>query len=241
MGWRRGVFIVVLGTGCGDNRTVDTDAAVAACDGPSSTYRGIARAFDLATPYEQLPRIAGVRVCNGDRPDLPCATTDAAGRYELRCVTPGDVVLTYAHADYVSSAWLRVARGLDEEQDVTLLTAAQHAAFYAPVAQTFPRAGHGVIAVNDVSHIDGLQLTAAGALGPYYSRDGRTIDATATATVGDGLAFFIAPAGTLTIEITPVDAAHICGHAGGGFISTGHGLTVPVLEATETGVFTICR
>lgn len=227
---------------CGDDKDAATpDAGFVRCVEPSSTYRGIARAFDPAIPFDQLPRVAGARVCFGNRPDLPCAMSDAEGRYELRCVTPGDVVLTFAHPDYVTSAWLRVARGVDEEQDVTLLTAAQNAAFYTPVGTTFPRAGYGVIAANDVTHVDGITFAAAGAQGPYYSRDGLTIDTAATGTVGDGLAFFIAPVGSLSITIEPVDPAQSCGQAGGGFISTGRGLTVPVLEGTEVGVLTACR
>jgi len=232
------VFVAVGGAlGCGDNIVPSTPSA---CTG-DTVFSGVVRAFSTDLPFEAFPRLAGTEVCNADRPDLPCVTTDDQGQYELACFGTGDVLLSFSHPGFVRSMWLRVAIGVPEHLDATLLTVQQNADFYAPVGAVFPHPGFGTVAINDTTHLDGIAFSATGASGPFYSADGIRLDPAATGTIGDGVVFFIAPVGTLEIEIAPPNAAASCGEVYGGFLSTGHGFTVPVFEATEAGVYVKCR
>jgi hypothetical protein len=234
----RGWVLVALAA-CGDNAAPGpNDADV--CAG-TTTFRGVVRAFSTTVPFDQFPRLADTEVCNADRADQPCTTTDANGVYELACVTNGDAMISFAHAGYAHTVWLRVATGATQDVDATLLTDDQHSAFYSPVGATFPKPGYGAVGLNDTTHLDGIALSAVGAEGPFYSPDGITLDPTATGTTGDGVVFFIAPTGTLSIEIAPPTATSICGQAAGGYLSTGHGLTVPVQEHTEADILISCR
>ncbi len=247
MGERCRWALWILGSfaGCGDNRESPADAAkpdASACTS-DTTFFGVVRAFSTEVPFEQFPLLAGVTVCNADRPDQPCATTDGEGAYVLDCVPNGDVVLSFARSGYTRTVWLRVAGGTPQRVDATLLTDLQNTAFYQPVGATFPMPGYGSVALNDATHLDGIAFSAPSAIGPFYSADGATLSPTATGTIGDGVVFFIAPVGTLAVEITPPAGMEglVCGQAAGGFLSNGRGLSVPVFEHTEVGVLTGCR
>lgn len=246
----------LLQVGCKDDTA---PASVAADSGEGGTADAVAQ-NDSGAPACPLPRAAilrgkvshladndkdlvpavDVRICVHGRDDLPCVVTAKDGTYEHLCLPEGEVEITYSKPGYPSVMWLRVlTAGLGDPADALLPTDAQNAKL---LGSAYPRAGRGLVTMNDTRDTDGITIAPVGATvdGPFYSDDGLSIDRDAGATFGQGLAFVVAPVGNLTLRLTHPDAGP-CQQALGGWSSGPGTITVPVLENTETSFFIRCK
>jgi hypothetical protein len=226
-----------------DAGPVALDATATSCPLDASSrarFHGTMKHLDgSASP----PPLAGVKVCIHGRDDIPCVTTGADGAYDQTCTPTGDVLLRYSLAGFASVLWARTTKaGDDRELSTFLVRDADNQALFSPANVIYPRSGHGMVTVNDATDIDGIQITPVTSAvdGPFYSADAITLALTATGTVGEGYAFFVAPVGDIEIEITAPGGAKCSHHAGGWSGSQAGRVKVPVLENTETSLIVHC-
>lgn len=227
------------------------DAGIACPLDPSRTsiVRGRVTILDGS---KEPPPAPGATVCILDHPELPCAVALADGTYEHTCVPEGDVGILFTKEGVGRTLWLRVmTAGIAQEVLGKIATKAENQKLFAAVNVTYPRAGHGMITINDTqdSAGGGIHVTPVGSGdGPYYSSDGEKIDGNVGPSAGIGIAFIVAPTGKLEIQLTAPSAADggtdagssLCGQVQRGWGSNGHTITVPVLEDTETDVNVRC-
>jgi hypothetical protein len=189
------------------------------------------------------PALAGARVCAHGRSDLPCTTTDADGKYDHACLPAGEVLVHFSLAGYAPLLWLRTsAAGERHQLDTFLVRDADDQKLFVTANVTYPRAGYGMITVNDKTVADGTKIAAvtANVEGPFYSGDGTSIDPNATGTFGQRVTFFVAPVGDVELTITSV-GGNACVQLADAFHGTTPGtVKVPVLEGTESALFVVC-
>lgn len=227
------------GAGGAADAPAQSDAVAPACPlARAALLRG--KVSHLADNDTDLVPAADVRICVHRRDDLPCVVTAKDGTYEHLCLPEGEVGIAYSKPGYPSVLWLRVlSAGLGEPADALLPTDAQNVKLFG---SAYPRAGRGLVTMNDTRDTDGITIAPVGATidGPFYSGDGLSIDRDAGATFSQGLAFVVAPVGNLTLRLTHPEAGP-CQQALGGWSSGPGTITVPVLENTETALFIRCK
>jgi hypothetical protein len=151
-----------------------------------------------------------------------------------------------ARGDGRALLWLRVIRpaGASQTLDATLFTDALNQQFFGDLGVTYPRAGFGLLTLNDSDDVGGVVITpqtpSSGYDGPFYSKDGVEVDRDAGATYGSGIVNVVLPAGSAVIQVKTSGGAP-CRQLSGGWGSNDAGtITVPILENTETSVFFTC-
>jgi hypothetical protein len=185
---------------------------------------------------------AGVSVCVYGRVDLPCVLTDEDGTYEHLCIPEGDVGILFSKEGFASTLSLRVfVASIGQTVSGFIVNDADNARVFQAAGATYPRPGYGLVTVNDSRDRDGMVATAVGTGvdGPFYSPDGATIVSNGTGTTGQGLVFFLAPVGSLKIELHGPSAG-ACQEDLGGWASVDSTITLPVAENTETTVLVRC-
>jgi hypothetical protein len=233
---------------CSDSKQAEAPVEASAppdAGAPDTSPRcGLERAGTISGKVISTPGKpnAGVQVCVYQRPDLPCVTTAEDGTYEHTCLPEGDTAVLFSKEGHASTLWLRVVTaGIGQHLDTYVLPDSENTKLFGTVGVTYPRAGHGMVTLNDLSDTGQITVTAEGAAtdGPFYSRDAVTIDRDAGATVGNGIVFLVAPVGSLKLRMTTPDAKK-CQQVLGGWGSVDNTITVPVVENTETSVFINC-
>lgn len=227
------------------------DAAVAAVDAsaeasscPLERRAELRGRVTILDGSKDPPPAAGARVCVHGRPDLPCASALADGTFEHTCMPEGDAAVLFEQAGIGRTLWLRVfTSGLGQTIDAKIATTEENRKLFAPAGVTYPRAGHGMITVNDSQDSAGggirIEPHGAGVEGPFLSGNGETIDADGGLTHGGGVAFLVAPVGEQVIGLSDPDGG-ACGQVSGGWGTGGGTITVPVLEDTETNMLVRC-
>jgi hypothetical protein len=196
-----------------DSSTLDPDATSGSSDGGVSTIDGgpppplpeavdctaeVARFAGVVTSLEARTPLVGARVCVDAHPEIPCATTDANGFYELSCAPIGDAAIHFDAAGYAEGVWLwaGAVSAMPISLDVSLARMADNTTYLEPTGMVYPDDGDSLVTIDLNGNVAGLtaRLVTGSGVGPYYSVDeGGRIDPTLSSASSDReLMFFVA-------------------------------------------------
>lgn len=188
------------------------------CDNdPISSFAGVVQTLSGRTPIE------GVRVCVLEHPEIPCATTDSVGYYELACAPVGEAAISFQVTDYSTGIWLwNGEAGMNHELSVFLVTPEENTIYFSATGVSYPNGTTGLITITFSGNAAGLtaSLRSGSGDGPFYTiNEGGQVSATAiTLESSSEFAYFMARPTLgwheLEIELSPTTGI-VCGHANG--------------------------
>lgn len=230
--------------------------------GKTISYSGEITEFVLSGNGNPLE---GVSMCVLDRPEIPCATTDAAGKYALSGVPAGvELGIIAEKTGYQSSLAVALTPDTDQTVNGFLVSDAVAQLVYGTAGFTWPLNGEGTItvAVQHDAPVDGgagdggaadagtkrggmdgatVSLTPASGKGPVYTSAAGTPDKAATSTSTSGIGVFgNVPAGQYEIGVshpTKTCAIDVSGWPTG----KPNSARAPARDNTVTGVVFYCQ
>jgi hypothetical protein len=197
--------------------------------------------------------VEGVQVCVNERPDIPCAKTDAAGTYAIRGVPgttgePLESVMVFSLDGFVSSALPILIADKDIAADTPLLSNLLVTIFHGEVGAAWPLVKNGDLAITTSTKTytnwqDGVSavIEPKSGTGPNYSNPESGLPdttLTATSTSGDGAFTQVTPG---VVEVTFSHATLHCSKIVNGWPSTKpDSLRAPVLAGHLTYTAILC-
>jgi hypothetical protein len=213
---------------------------------PISSFAGVVQALNGSGP------IAGVRVCVLDHPEIPCATTSAAGYYELACAPVGEAAISFESTEYSTGVWLWNGEvNVTHALSVLLETPEGNTIYFASTGVAYPDGMSGLLTMTFTGNAGGLtaRLRSGEGRGPFYTiNEGGQLSPTATELESASeFAFFIArPApgwNEIEVELNP-GAGIVCGHPDGIWQArdaTPNVIRMPIQTGSETVVSVRCQ
>ena len=225
---------------CGDD-----DASPATDAGRSGiVVLGEVRRAMAGARFEDLGPIEGATVCAYTQPDLPCATTNAVGEFELSGLAPRSEAAITVTATGHRSAVLpfvtdeRPVRPSLALEPVEVVDARDASTGASPAPGT---GSVGFVAVGASGGLAGVSVTVtpAGA-GPYYVDADRSLDTGLTATSERGFGFVLGlPPGVADLRFSHTSFA--CDVPALGWPDGSNGVRAPVVAGHETAVAIVCE
>lgn len=213
----------------------------------------IARFSGEVTTLADRAPIAGARVCVLEHDEIPCATTDASGFYQLDCAPVGDAAISFEADGFARGVWLWA--GMPGEAytdlDVSLARDAENTGYLAAAGMVYPDGVSSLITIVPTGNVAGLtaHLRSGAGEGAFYSVDqGGRIDPAMTSIAASGeLAFFVAEPWTgwleLEVELVPADPSATCAQIGGAWGARDGArnvVRIPVRASTESVIWIRC-
>lgn len=198
--------------------------------------------------------IAGARVCVLEHDEIPCATADASGFYQLDCAPRGDAAISFEADGFARGVWLWAGPASGdayEDLDVSLARDAENTAYLAPAGVVYPDGRSSLVTIVPVGNVAGLSahLRSGSGEGAFYSADqgGRIDPAMRSITSTGELAFFVVEPWEgwheIEIELVPADPSIVCAQIGGAWFArdgTPNVVRIPVRPGTESVLWVRC-
>jgi len=237
-------------------------APLGSCDAdggvpPTVTLHGHVGDF---LPAQGLVPLAGVEVCVFERPEIPCAMTDAEGRYALSDLPAGsDLLISYEREGSVSQLGMLSTEGQDVGPvDIRLAQDGAAEIFFQIIGATWPLGETGGITFGAYPAATGggltadaglpgfeVALTPASGTGPVFVADNEIPDPalSVTAQPGWGLYANVSP-GLVRVSVARAGFACPKVRPGYGWSSSMNGdgtIDVPVVAGFLTAIGVLCE
>jgi len=212
----------------------------------------VARFSGELTALSDRAPIAGARVCVLEHEEIPCATTDASGFWQLDCAPRGDAAIAFEAAGFAPGVWLWAGPAGDayEDLDVSLARDAENTSYLAPTGVTYPAGASSLVTLVPRGNVAGMTavLRSGTGEGAFYSADqGGRIDLAAVAlSTSDELVFFVAQPWEgwqeIEIELVPAGGGG-CTQRGGAWAARDGAenvVRVPLRPGTESVMWIDC-
>lgn len=263
--WLTGILIAcaVESTGCGGSSET---GATSAHDAGATDATGAMDASNVAAVPIGIfgsvitfgssgdgAALEGVLVCVNERPDIPCAKTDAAGTYAMREVPgtagePLESAMVFSLEGYVGAVLPILIADKDIAADTPLLSDLLMSIFHSEVGATWPLVKNGDVAITASTRtytnwLDGVSavIEPKSGTGPnYFNGESGLPDPmlTATSILGDGAFTQVTPG---VVEVTFSHATAHCPKIVSGWPSTKpDSLRAPVVAGHMTYTAILC-
>lgn len=212
----------------------------------------VARFSGELTALSDRAPIAGAQVCVLEHDEIPCATTDASGFWQLDCAPRGDAAIWFRADGFAPGVWLWAGPAGEayEDLDVSLARDAENSGYLSPTGVTYPDGTSSLVTIVARGNSAGMTavLRSGSGEGPFYSADqGGRIDPALTALPSaDELVFFVAQpwSGWQEIEIELLSAGGgACQQDGGAWTARDGAPNVvrlPIRAGTESVMWVSC-
>ena len=238
-------LLFTMGPACGDDGVpLEPDA------GSGIIVLGEVRRAMLGARFDELGPVEGAMVCAYMRPELPCATTNAVGEFELAGLAPrSEVAITVSAAGHRSAVLPfvtddRPVRPSLALEPLEVIDARDEAAGASPAPGT---GSIGFVVAGATGGLAGVRVTATPAgEGPFYVDADHAVDTSLSATTTRGFGFVLGlPAGTVELSLEPSPdprgSGIACDVPALGWPAGPNAARAPVVPGHETAVAVVCR